>query len=341
MKRPRHDEKLYPHSPDVLEREKSEDGFSAGWGLHHQPAELYWLNMHTHMRPTTRPAIARAFDEYFERAASLRVRRQVLVDGKPDRIAHLAAKSAKDDRFLWMVWPAPEKPDLKFLKKWSTAPGFVGMKLHNHTVIMQAMDPGLWLSKAWDEMFEFCGEAGKPILWHVTQRMTDAPYMGGGRESYWKVGRPKGTKFGNRELLDVFEEVVSQHPRTQFIGAHHLHIGPESCAKLFHRHHNLSVDLSCGNIVRLGDEMYPADQKRWRDYVIKFADRLHFGTDCILGSTASNWVLWESLAAHIRFVRQLRLPVDVLNKVAHANFERLAGLDVVPLDSRQWLGVRP
>ena len=29
-----HDERLYPHSPDVLERATSDNGFSDGWGLH-------------------------------------------------------------------------------------------------------------------------------------------------------------------------------------------------------------------------------------------------------------------------------------------------------------------
>lgn len=336
----RNDEKQFPHAPDVLERETSDDGFSAGWGFHQAPSESYWINCHTHMTATTEAAIREAVQLYFSRAGAMRVRRIVAMDGKPDRIEGFTRVAGKDDRFLWMAWPHYSAPDLKFLRKWTKKPGFAGLKLHNAPVITEAGKPEVWQSGAWDEMFEFCAEMGKPVLWHVTQRLTDCPYMGGGRNSYWKVGQPKGVKFTNQDLLDVFLDVVSRNPRTRFIGAHHLHIGPESAAKLFRKHPNLSVDLSCGNTVREGDVMREDDRQRWRNYVIKQADRLLFGTDCTLGKEGKEWYIWESLAAHQRFVRHLRLPKEVLEKIAHGNFERLAGLEPIQLDPSEWLSAR-
>ena len=334
-------ERLYPHAPDVLERESSDDGFSAGWGLHHLPAESYILDCHTHMVNTTAAGVQRAVDEFYARAGAMRLRRHVALDGKPASVAAFDKVSARDDRFLWLVWPHHDKPDLKFLKKAAKLHGFTGLKLHNYSVITEGAQPECWQTSEWDDVFDFCAEHGKPVLWHVTQRLTDAPYMGGGRNSYWKDGWPKGVKYGNPELLAVFLDCVKRHRKTNFIAAHHCHIGPERFAKLFDAHANLFTDLSCGNIVRMGDEMYEDDRRRWRDYAIKYADRLMFGTDCVLGGSAGIWYLWESLAAHIRFIHQLRLPKPTLEKIAHESFERIAGLQPVALKSSDWAAVRP
>jgi predicted TIM-barrel fold metal-dependent hydrolase len=337
----RHDESLLPHSPDVLERETLDDGFSAGWGLHHQPSESYVLDCHTHMWTTNAAQMKRAIAEHFSRGAAMRLRRQVFLDGRPDRIAALSKISAKDDRIFWMVWPEYGEPDLKFFKKWSKQPGFIGLKLHNANVIRNAAAPDVWASKAWEEIFEYCGETGKPVLWHVTQRLTDCPYMGGGRNSYWKEGWPKGAKYTNHDLLDAFIDVVSRHKKTRFIGAHHLHIGPEKLGKLFDKHKNLYADLSCGNIVRVGDVMYETDRQRWRKYLLNYPERLMFGTDCILGTTVGQWLLWENLAAHIRFVHQLHLPKQLLENLTHQNFERVAEMEPAILNPAEWVGVRP
>ncbi len=336
-----HDESLLPHAPDVLERETLDNGFSAGWGLHHQPSERYILDCHTHMWTNTAANVQRWVNNYYERAGAMRLRRHVALDGSPKNAAAFAKVSAKDDRFLWLVWPHYGKPNLKFFKKASKLPGFSGLKLHNYSVIEEGAKPECWQTREWDDMFAFCAEIKKPVLWHVTQRLTDSPYMGGGRNSYWKVGWPKGVKYGNQDLLDVFIDVVQRHPKTQFIGAHHLHIGPEKLSALFDTHDNLFTDLSCGNIVRIGDDLYEDDRQRWRRYALKYSARLLFGTDCVLGSTAGLWYLWETLAAHIRFLHQLRLPKEVLEKIAHENFERLAGLQPVELKNADWLAVRP
>ncbi|MCW8130125.1 MAG: amidohydrolase family protein [Planctomycetota bacterium] len=336
-----HDERRQPHAPDVLERETLDGGFSAGWGLHQQPSETYILDCHTHMLAKKAPAILKALKGYYERAGAMRLRRHLALDGRPDRAAEFGKVSKKDDRFVWMSWIDHDQPDLKFFKKAAKLPGFCGLKLHNKKLIEQGAAPETWLSKAWDDFFDFCGEIGKPVLMHVTQRHTECPYMGGGRFSYWKVGWTKGVKYTNRDLLEVFLTQVKRHPKTTFIGAHHLHMGPEWVGRLFEEHPNLLVDLSCGNIVRFCDEMYEADRERWRNYALRWQDRILFGTDCALGGSAGYWYLWETLAAHIKFLHSLRLPQEALEKIAHANFERVAGLQPLALNGADWLFVRP
>src|SRR5476649_972839 len=97
-----HNETLSPHAPDVLERETSDDGFSAGWGLHHLPAERYIIDCHTHMWATTAASVQRWVDDYYARAGAMRLRRHVALDGSPKNAAAFAKVSAKDDRFLWL-----------------------------------------------------------------------------------------------------------------------------------------------------------------------------------------------------------------------------------------------
>jgi len=69
--------------------------------------------------------------------------------------------------------------------------------------------------------------------------------------------------------------------------------------------------------------MYPEDQEKLRDFFIKYADRILFGTDIGMGSRYNTETEHLSLMGHIRFIRQLRLPYDELQKVSHQNAERL------------------
>lgn len=341
-RRSRHqeNERDFPHALDVLQREHEEDGFSAGWGLHHLPSESYILDCHTHMVAEPRK-MKKVLDEFFERAASCRLRRLVALDAREETLDAFGALSKKDDRFLWLLNLRPEKPSLKLLRRAMKKPGFVGLKLHNSRILKGEIPLDSWRKPAWDQVFASLADAGKTVLWHVTQRMTACPYMGGGLHSYWKDGWKVGVDFGNKELMEVFLEKVDSHPDVPFIGAHHLHIGPESMAKLFRKHKNLYADLSCGNIIREGDTIREDDRLRWRKYILRCKKRLLFGTDNILGGTESLWYLWDSLIAHIRFIHQMRLTDEALELVTHGNFERLAGLEPPPINRGAWGAVRP
>ena len=147
-------------------------------------------------------------------------------------------------------------------------------------------------------------------------------------------------KYTNEDLLQDFLEAVSSHRGTQFIGAHQLHIGPKRMAELFAEHPNLTVDTSIGCYVAPDDVMYEDDQKIWRDFFIAHADRLLFGTDVVVtDKSADTELLRQHFLGHVRFIKQLRLPADALEKVAHENFERLASLEEVePFD---WGALRP
>ena len=69
------------------------------------------------MKGTTERGVRKALDEFLVRAGALRLRRLVALDGNPKNAAAFAKAAAKDDRFLWLVWPHHRKPDLKFFKQ--------------------------------------------------------------------------------------------------------------------------------------------------------------------------------------------------------------------------------
>ncbi len=79
--------------------------------------------------------------------------------------------------------------------------------------------------------------------------------------------------------------------------------------------------------MRWGDIMYPEDQKKIRDFFIKYADRILFGTDTGIGKGANKETCRLGLIGHINFIRQLRLPYAELQKVSHQNTERLFRLE--------------
>jgi predicted TIM-barrel fold metal-dependent hydrolase len=338
---PTHDESKFPHSPDVIERQTVDDGFSAGWGSHHQPAETYILDCHTHMFAKTKEDVQKAINLFYERAGAMRLRCHIALDGWPENADVFSQVSEADDRFLWLARLRYDQPDIKFLKEASKKKGFCGLKLHNKDMIEEGALPSVWNKPEWQEIFTLLGELDKPVMWHVTQRRTDCPYMGGGRDSYWKLGWPKGVKYSNQDVLNTFLEQVTNHSKTKFIGAHHLHISPDRVGKLLQKYANLFVDYSCGNMLRPFDDLYESDRECWRTHTIKFQDRILFGTDCAHGKTAGMWYLWETLAAHIRFLHQLHLPKEVLEKVAHENIERIIGIQPLPLKPELWMFVRP
>lgn len=314
-----------PHASDVEERETTDDGFSRGWGAHFQPSEDYWVDCHMHLREEDVETMLDLLESWGDRLEAWRFRRAVALDGSPSTADAFEAAADADDRLQWLVWLDPDEPDLEGLERCLEA-GATGLKLHNRPVIQNAIDPSVWHSAEWNRLFDRLGEAGLPVLWHVTQRLTEAPYTGGGQNSYWETGWENGCEFTNEDLLQSFLTVVEQHPETDFVGAHQLHLGFDRLGELLAAHPNLYIDTSIGCFVRWGDRMYEEDRDRAREFFCEWDDRILFGTDCILRTELLNETLYQQFLGHVRYIRQLRLPETVLQKVSHRNAERVFGL---------------
>lgn len=315
------------HAPDVRERQTADSAFSAGWGLQYMPSERYIVDCHTHcFGINDRYEIFRLLDSFFSRAQAFRLGRMVALDGSPENLDAFAAVARFDPRFRFWIRMDDDKPDLEFLKKGIDA-GAVGLKILNIRIIRQAGDYKVWLSKPWQDIFAYLERLGRPVLWHVTQRHTSAPYMGGMKHAYWSEGWKNGAKFTNEDLLQVTLENVRRFRGLPFIGAHQFHAGWDRIDTLFAENPNLHTDTSCGCIVRPFDQMNESDRASLAAFFTRWSDRLLFGTDVMLESGRVDEYLLQHLLNHIRFVHQIRLSDEVLQAVMHANAERVLKLD--------------
>ncbi|MCL2527781.1 MAG: amidohydrolase family protein [Defluviitaleaceae bacterium] len=325
-------ESVCPHSPDVHERHVSENGFASGWGMHFKPIADYWFDFHLHAKPEAGDNLLKLMQPDIEEASRHNVKGGMLLlhvhspqwDGDTtdslgyDEIGAATKEMVADGKYTWAVWPHYTNPDPGIIYAAKKA-GAKGAKIHNAPVIQDAANPDLWLGSKWQATFQAMAECEMPVIWHVTQRLPPSPYTGGGRNTYWKEGWENGVTYGNEELLQVFLRCLERNPNVNFVGAHQLHIGWERLDALFSGYPNLYVDTTIGCQLKEWDIFYPADKAYLRQIFIKWADRIIYGTDDAWGKLPTNHHQLE----HIRFVQQLDLPSDVLNKIAYGNGERL------------------
>ncbi|WP_436936524.1 amidohydrolase family protein [Halovenus marina] len=318
----------YPHSPDVEERELLEDGFSAGWGAHHQPSERYWIDCHTHMLETEAGSVVDVIEDWTDYLNAWRFAGAVGVDGRPAVIDEFEIADRETDHFQWMSRLDYDNPSMDAIGS-SLEAGACGLKLHNKPLIEAGEPPSKWQDPEWHDVFDRLETADLPVFWHVTQRLTDAPYIGQGRNKNWNQVSNSDTNYTNEDLLQSFIEIVEEYPDTDFIGAHQLHLGFDRLAKLFELYPNLYIDTSAGFFIRWGDRIYPQDRDRVREFVMNWSDRILFGTDCALHGDVQTANLRQQFLGHVRFIRQLNLPDNELQQISHLNAERLLNLEHV------------
>lgn len=344
-------EGLYPHSSDVAERETSDGGFSKGWGMHFKPMEDTIFDVHGHIQLQSFEKADEVLHRHLELVRPLNISRCAVCSPMMVRPVDLQSPTVFSvDRLTTMEELAPYlelsersgalalmiflhhgNPDAALLRE-CFGGGACGMKLHNAPIMVEAADPEIWLHDDWAAVFSEIERKGLPVLWHVTQRLSDSPYTGGGRNTYWKDGWKKGVAFTNEDLLQIYLKVVEKYPGIPFVSAHQLHIGWDRMAGLLDRHPNLFSDTSIGCQVNEGDRMYEADIRLIRDFFIRYSDRMLFGTDSFITDMREGDSVFDEdvkeavIKNHIRFIRQIRIPSDVLQKVFHGNAERLLGL---------------
>lgn len=327
-----------PYDPDVSRRETEDGGFSRGWGFHMIPSERYWIDSHNHFRFSNADEGRAGLVHWFERLEAWRLGQVVGVDANPSNM-EMYAEVGRDPRFIWLLQLKYDQPNVEACQR-AFELGAGGLKLHNAPVITSGTDYHVWENEEWAKVFEEVNRQKKPILWHVTQRMTASAYNGGGFQAYWAEGWKKGVTYTNEDLLQQHLRLARTYPDIPFIGAHQHYLGLERLGQIFEEYPNIYIDTSVGGIVRWGDEMYPEDQAVWRAFVIRYADHILFGTDSGLGASHATFELnVQAFLNHVRFIHQLRLPDEALQKVAWANAARLYNQEERP--SARRTAVRP
>jgi predicted TIM-barrel fold metal-dependent hydrolase len=135
--------------------------------------------------------------------------------------------------------------------------------------------------RRFDPIWKACGELGIPIIIHTADPAAFFDPIDETNERWEELSRhPEwsfhGEKYpGRDELLAARNRVIARHPATQFIGAH-LANNPEDLAVVsqwLEQFPNLSIETA-SRISELGRQPFTA-----REFLIRHADRLLFGTD--------------------------------------------------------------
>jgi len=337
-------EEIYPHAPDLLEREFAENGFAKGWSMQAKPVPAYYFDSHVHYSGGKSKNIFENLKLSLESAESLDVKRQLIIfqiygkkwglnlktENIMDNFPYFTTEELNSqvnasssifagNRHLWSAYLNYQSSEKELIDIVADM-GARCIKLHNAPQIEDNAPYDLWLSDDWQEVFQEIADRNLPVLWHVTQRLPSSAYTGGSRNVYWKNGWKKGVNYNNEDLLQIFLTCCRRNPEVNFIGAHQLHIGWERLDELFTGNPNLYVDTTVGCMLRMYDDFYPHDKNYLRSVFIKWADRILFGTDSFGTYSELNYL------QHMRFISLLDLPQDVLDKICHGNLERLCNI---------------
>jgi predicted TIM-barrel fold metal-dependent hydrolase len=188
-------------------------------------------------------------------------------------------------------------------------------------------------------IYEKAAELGVPIMYHIADPNAFFLPIDASNERYEELAaHPEwsyyGSYYGKTELLAQRDRVIALHPKTTFVGAH-VAEHPEDLAyvtRLLEQNPNLYVDIGA-RCAELGRQPYTA-----REFFLKFADRILFGTDLIPETSMYrlHYRFLETRDEYFEYpshasrqgrwnIYGLFLPDDVLGKVYRENAIRLLG----------------
>jgi predicted TIM-barrel fold metal-dependent hydrolase len=188
-----------------------------------------------------------------------------------------------------------------------------------------------------DPVYEKAAELSVPIMYHIADPDAFFLPIDAANERYEELAaHPEwsyhGSHYGKLELLAQRDRVIARHPKTTFVGAH-VAEHPEDLAyvtTLLEKNPNLHVDIGA-RCAELGRQPYTA-----REFFLKFADRILFGTDLIpeVNMYRLHYRFLETRDEYFEYpshasrqgrwnIYGLYLPDDVLRKVYRENAVRL------------------
>lgn len=145
-------------------------------------------------------------------------------------------------------------------------------------------------------LYAACQKVGLPVLFHMDRNC-----------NLDKKGLPH------------LENALKTYPNCTFI-AHSdwwKNLADGTCERLLQKYPNLYADISAGVCLRNLNR----DKKYTRNFLIRNADKILFGTDC-------GWWSWsKEPVKHFTFFESFNLPADVKEKIYITNSERIFSLN--------------
>ena len=196
-------------------------------------------------------------------------------------------------------------------------------------------------------------ELGLPMVWHVNdpEEFWDPEKIPGwAKERNWGYGPGDVAK---ESLYAEVDEVLARHPDLKVIFAHFYFLSADlaRAGRFLDEHPTVHFDLAPGIEMLYNISRAPA---AGREFFIRYADRIAFGTDLSSGQTVEQGrvrvgIVFRWLESEDTFrvpadvdsllgppedgiIRGMSLPDDVLAKVYHDNFARLVGPEPKPLN---------
>jgi predicted TIM-barrel fold metal-dependent hydrolase len=307
------------------------------------------IDYHNHLDAQTPQAVLAIMDACgVEKIVNITMLTGQAAIGAIDRF-HQAAP----DRFStigWMDWSGVERDDFTQLSlerlERLVEHGACGIKFWKD-IGLTVRDASGALLRVDDErlapIFDKAAELDIPVMFHTADPDAFFTPIDRFNERYEELAaHPDWSFYGlpvsKASLLEQRDRVIARHPRTTFVAAHLAESSEDLgyVARLLDLYPNLYIDMSA-RIAELGRQPYTA-----REFVIKYADRILFGTDLLPDV--------DMYRLHYRFLetddqyfeypshasRQGRwniygifLPADVLEKIYRTN-----ALKLLPARSR-------
>lgn len=193
--------------------------------------------------------------------------------------------------------------------------------------------------RRWDPIWKACGEIGIPVIIHTADPVAFFEPIDATNERYEELSRhPDWSYYGGQyperqSLLDARNRVIERHPNTQFIGAHIANYSENLSVvdAWLQKYPNLWIEPA-SRISELGRQPFTA-----RDFLIRHADRLLFGTDGPWPEQRLRyyWRFFETRDEYFPYsevepppqglwnIYGVDLPEGVLKKLYHANASAL------------------
>lgn len=236
--------------------------------------------------------------------------------------------------------------------------GFDGLKLIEGKPTARKRIPIPLDAPEYAAMWAALEETGLPTVWHVAdpEEFWDKELCPDwARKNGWYYG--EGSFPAKEDLYSEVDRVLERHPGLKIIFAHFYFLSAdlERAGRFLDEHPNVCLDLTPGS------EMYDNFTRNYdaaRTFFLRYRDRLVYGTDISThglsqgeqgrrNSLGLAWLVRANLEREDVFVvpgreaftppdldgyRGLNLPSEALEKIYHANFERLYGAAPAPLD---------
>jgi predicted TIM-barrel fold metal-dependent hydrolase len=248
--------------------------------------------------------------------------------------------------------PASTKPDVALEKQLQTMidAGFDGLKLLIGKPTSRAAHGQPLDSPVFEPMLTLLEKTRFPVLWHVAdpaEFWSEHTVPLWAKQNRWWYDDKVPTY---QAIRNEINNVIARHPKLNIILAHFFFLSDklDEAAKLLTEHPSYNIDLAPG-VEMLHN--FTANHAKSREFFIRFADQIVFGTDIGVGNNTTGPERGPMIRRFLETddyfpvpddpymtpdprpdLHGLKLPKDVLEKIYYRNFQRIAGPAPKPIN---------